>query len=562
MTSWRPYLWKECRQNLRMALASLGVFLGIALIPPMLLWGDRWYDDDIIMMVIQLGGPILAVLAGVHATGREQGTIERFWQSRPIDLTRWLASKYIVGLAILLGVCWIPLLIWMILVKTVSPADMPLAGSARAILVYSFIFMLVYSASFVLGQCVRGTLHAAILAIASMAMVYIIPLVVAPLSWSVVAILLVLTAGVAFPMGTNLPAQQIIALPLPQDIACYHMAAHGNDMLILVSSGPESGSGRGRKYGFVKAHIGEQTSTVGEPLWFAGPGQQQNSNYGVYDLAWSAPDPSLAYVLLRRSRLQDQTVVECTWTLCTIALDTDQSDPIVHRVELDPLLGTADTLPAISLRGSHLYVHEEYPKARLLTFSVADSGMPALIHSEDLQRRLGYDAPGLYRDSSEQYMVQLAPIADANESVRLEITSQLAPSYCVPAGPQRIVASAPESGSLGMKLIVAETGPMQDDALPLRPVAQQRTRTFERFLGLSYGGRLYYSNDLVCRLTGMLGVTVYDISRPDRIKRIGHYAAGEGFGTMVLLPDHRVVIAGERLHVLDLSEKVSAASTR
>ncbi len=143
---------------------------------------------------------------------------------------------------------------------------------AATLLVYGFILMLIYSESFVLGQCVRKILHAAILAVCVMAMIFLIPLVVAPLNWlsvetlqratdhsldaisfipfaaamtamsialvclagillkhnvqievggrtlgwSVVVILLVLAAGVAFPMGTNLPARQIIPLPTDQ----------------------------------------------------------------------------------------------------------------------------------------------------------------------------------------------------------------------------------------------------------------------------------------------------------------------------------------------------------
>ena len=139
-------------------------------------------------------------------------------------------------------------------------------------LTYGFILMLIYSESFVLGQCVRKMLHAAILAVCVMAMIFLIPLVVAPLNWlsvetaqravdhsldassfmpfaaamtamsiallclagillkrnvqievggrtlgwSVVVILLVLAAGVAFPMGTNLPARQIIPLSTDQ----------------------------------------------------------------------------------------------------------------------------------------------------------------------------------------------------------------------------------------------------------------------------------------------------------------------------------------------------------
>ncbi len=434
MTSWRPYLWKEIHQNLRLGLAAMGLFLGITLIPCLIQAiyskGHWWYSDDGIETILW-AGPIFAVIAGLRAMGREQGAIEGFWRSRPVNLQRWLIVKYLTGLAIVWLVCWISVLSPSPMMGMFFNATMRspyIADDVAMIVPHSFILMLIYSASFVLGQCVRNILHAAILAVGAMAMIFILPLVVAPLhwlsmeivrradtqsldarsfvsfaagmtamsiallwlagvllkrniqieingrtlGWSIVGILLVLVAGVAFPMGTNLPAQQVVSLPIDQRGDAYEMAADGNDVLVLLSSIPERGSSRERKYGLVRAHIGEQTSSMDAPIWFADPGQEQGLYYSVSDLMWSGGTSSPAYTLVARGViLPDGTFGGWSHELCTIALDSGEGDPVIHRVPLNPLLGTEGIWPTACVYRQRLYIHrQQYPKAQLLTFSL------------------------------------------------------------------------------------------------------------------------------------------------------------------------------------------------
>ena len=224
--------------------------------------------------------------------------------------------------------------------------------------VYSFILLLIYSVSFVLGQCVRGILHAAILAVGVMALIFVMPLVIAPLNWlsvelvqradvgvldlrsfiafaatmtalsiallglagilwkrnvqievdqrtlgwSVAAILLVLTAGIAFPMGTNLTAQQVISLPIDQEGVVHDMAADGNDVLILLCDrSPRETPG---------SAWSECISASGHRWWTSRSGlptreRSQLSTTECLDLAWPAEDRSLAYIAVRQSVLKD-----------------------------------------------------------------------------------------------------------------------------------------------------------------------------------------------------------------------------------------------------------------
>jgi len=156
MRSWSPYLWKELRQSLWLGLAAVGVFAGVPLLFVLIQvtrGNGEWYNNDALGMVL-LGGPVLAVVAGVCALGREQGAIERFWRSRPVNLYRWLLIKYLTGLAIVWLACLTPVLIEM-WGKLRTETVRRITEDAATLLVYGFILMLIYSESFVLGQCVR-----------------------------------------------------------------------------------------------------------------------------------------------------------------------------------------------------------------------------------------------------------------------------------------------------------------------------------------------------------------------------------------------------------------------
>ena len=371
------------------------------------------------------------------------------------------------------------------------------------------------------------------------------------LGWSVAAILLVLTAGIAFPMGTNLTAQQVISLPIVQEGVVYDMAADGNDVLILLCE-----SSPGRRLGLVRVHISERTSVADEPIWFADPGKE-SPYYNALDLVWPAEDRSLAYIAVRQSVLKDRTLKDPSSVLYTVALDGKQADPVVHRVELNPLWATQDGRQTACLHQQRLYIYsDEHRKERLLTFSLADPRAPSLVHSEDLTHRIGW----LFESSPQEYRVWLAPIPGLDDPTRLEITYELAADLWVHAGDDRILASDIRSGSFAPRLVLYEAGPTQDDVMPLHSIAQRRSAAFEGLLG-SWHGKLFYSAPLAYRLEGS-GVTVYRIGDSKLIERIGHYAAEGGFSAMVSLPGDRVVLAGKRLHVLDLSDKVSSSAAR
>jgi len=107
-----------------------------------------------------------------------------------------------------------------------------------------------------------------------------------------------------------------------------------------------------------------------------------------------------------------------------------------------------------------------------------------------------------------------------------------------------------------MQLVLFKTGPTQDNTISLDPVTHCSAGIIVNDSGVHPSG-LHYSDDLAYYFNHRTGATVYRIGKAAQIERIGHYVAGEDFSMMVAMPNHRVVIAGERLHVLDLSGKLS-----
>jgi hypothetical protein len=482
--------------------------------------------------------------------------------------------------------------------------------TASMALVYSLILLLIYSVSFVLGQCVRGVHYAGILAIGAVAIIFLVPMAVQPLNWlsidviqrasedtlsvfscvafaagmvaisavllglagvllkrgihvdvdqrtlcwSAVVVLLALVAGVTFPMRTNIPAQQVISLPVGEQGEVSDAAADGNDVLLLLADVLDRGGSRDRKYGLVRVHVGEQTSTVGGPVWFIDSTQERSLSYQA-DVAWSLENASLAYVVVKRIKPQDGgTDREETHALYTVALDAGQNDPVVQQIELDPVIGTFPRKLTGCVHQQRLYVYcDEYSGSRLLIFSLADPRAPSLARNDFLRYKIDW----LWRNASGHYEIPLLPIPDVDEATRLELTYELAANFWALPGDGLLLTSLTDPGSAAVRLVLFETGPAQNNAVPLHPIAQHQRAVLEGWLGSTSGG-LYHSDHLVYRFD-VAGVSVYQVRDSSRIERVGHYAADGGFTTMVSLPHNRVVLAGKRLHVLDLSEEPSSS---
>ena len=179
MNRFTAMLWKEWHEARPYLWIGLGLFLGVPAVKCVqdTFHANRHLDFAASMWVIPLGG-VLAVFVAVGVTTQDfRPRLADFWRSRPIHVTRWLAAKYAVALAVVLVACGLPLLIELALDRP----DDTVAGSVLAF--FPFYWTAIFSLAFLAGCVVGRPAHAATLGLAAMLLVYVAPIILPPLAW-------------------------------------------------------------------------------------------------------------------------------------------------------------------------------------------------------------------------------------------------------------------------------------------------------------------------------------------------------------------------------------------
>ena len=169
----RPYLW-----------IGLGLFLGLPLVglaEQALTTSSHHAELFATPWVVALGG-VLAVFVGVGVTTPDRRPkLEDFWRSRPIRVGPWLAVKYAVALAVVLACCGLPAVVQLAVNRHPDPAEL------AVLTFFPFFWTAIFSVAFLSGCLVARPSHAATLALAAMLLVYLLPVVLPPLSFMNVA---------------------------------------------------------------------------------------------------------------------------------------------------------------------------------------------------------------------------------------------------------------------------------------------------------------------------------------------------------------------------------------
>ena len=168
--------WKEWHETRPLLWIGLGVFFGLPIIGALeatLLMHKR-FELFASQWVFDLGA-VLAVFVAVNITCRDLETrLQDFWRSRPIRLSVFFAVKYIVGLAVVLLACVPPLAAELLFNRSKMPA-------ANAIIWMPFFLAACYSLGFAAGCIIRRMAHAAVVALAGVLLLYLLPVVLPPL---------------------------------------------------------------------------------------------------------------------------------------------------------------------------------------------------------------------------------------------------------------------------------------------------------------------------------------------------------------------------------------------
>jgi hypothetical protein len=170
--------WKEWNEVRVYLWIAMGVFVGLPVIggfEEVIFQHFRQFEIFASPWVVAFGG-VLAIFVAVGATCRDlSGPVEDFWRSRPVGIFQWLLVKYFVGLAVVLAACALPLALEL---------AFNVEKSAALLLIWlPFMWAALYSIGFLAGCLVRRTAHAAMLALATMLLVYFLPVILPPLEW-------------------------------------------------------------------------------------------------------------------------------------------------------------------------------------------------------------------------------------------------------------------------------------------------------------------------------------------------------------------------------------------
>ncbi|MGA2233067.1 MAG: hypothetical protein ABSH22_19365, partial [Tepidisphaeraceae bacterium] len=168
--------WKEWHEIRAFFWIAIGIFIGLPVIGGIEEFAQHGHFVLLASPWVFGCGAVLAVFVAVGAACRDfHSHLEDFWRSRPVSVTRWLLVKYAVGLGVVLLVCALPLVLEIVIDHDLSVVQL--------LSVVPFLWIAVFSISFLAGCLVRRPAHAAMLALAAMLLVYCLPTVLPPLAW-------------------------------------------------------------------------------------------------------------------------------------------------------------------------------------------------------------------------------------------------------------------------------------------------------------------------------------------------------------------------------------------
>jgi len=639
MRSGIALLWKEWREIRWFLVVGAAIFIGWPLLEAVGNYrlGRGFYSADMPEgMAFFLGGPF-AILVAVGVTCRDlKEEIMCFWQSRPVSIRRWAATKYLTGLAVVLVVLCVPLVMKIFVMR----AEHELGQLSGILTCHTFTVILIYSISFFAGCLIRTPVYAAIFSGALALLVYFLPILAPPLeSFSVFNIMMespirvvqlstleqgdpwiaekmrvvkipwandlalrynidllryiifalvgsfaaVVIAGIAvkrnwrlkvgqklmfwllggvgmflfltvvFQLRSNLECVRQIPLKPESEGRCFveAIACDGDKgVLLLQGQGREPNDVVGKAVCYslmtfdlsAKEFLSEEISLAKEQspmfLWFGNR------------VVWSARNSQWAY-LIKMSTSQEETLAKSSAMpkadraeLLTISLDVGAAG-VVDKLSLLPYLeDRAEFWCSLYMLDDTIYV---ITLDKLLIFDVGSDGKPVLRKVINGQFRIPSRAGRAVREQLRQstLFMRLVPVECLDTEERLKITVGLT-GYSTVASEGDIVVVA----DYDSPLTAYRLKEVRDDVATLEMVGFRRPTPLERFAG-AYPTQVFVRDGLAYVIGDFGGLSVYDVRRPQQIRRIGHYAVpNESLCAIVPLPDGNILVGGKKLHIV------------
>jgi hypothetical protein len=367
-----------------------------------------------------------------------------------------------------------------------------------------------------------------------------------------VGMLLFLT--VVFQLRSNLECVRQIPIKTTSEKG-FDVAAIASDgdkgVLLLHGRKPEYAEGEAMYYSLMTFDLSAKES-FGEEIVIP---QDLKSTVWWLDirgkLVWSAKRPQWTY-LIKTSRSKNETDGKTRVDkveLLTISLTKGGVMTVVDKLDILPYLGDRTTLwGSLYMLNSTIYASTE-DLDKLLIFDVGSDGKPVL--RKVINEQFGIH-DGIGRVTREQLResmlsMRLVPVEGLNTEERLKITVELATYHLMMASEGDIVIGIDYDSPLTVYRL-KEVG---DDVATLEMIGYHRPTPLERFVGphpmhvLVRDGLAYVVGP------GPGGLSVYDVRRPQQIRRIGHYAApNEWLQAIAPLPDGNILVGGSKLHIV------------
>jgi hypothetical protein len=584
--------WKEWHEIRAFFWIAIGIFIGLPVIGGIEEFAQHGHFVLLASPWVFGCGAVLAVFVAVGAACRDfHSHLEDFWRSRPVSVTRWLLVKYAVGLGVVLLVCALPLMLEIIVDHDVSVIFLLVA--------YPFLWIAVFSISFLAGCLVRRPAQAAMLALAAMLLVYCLPTVLPPLAW--LDIWSVTETRAYWDWNGSVVWDQLwdtIRAPKLLEFAG-GMLAIGAVALIsaLVAARRDwrLESGRKMMYGSVSCAVLIISSSAAYRLGTNLPILQQvdlpanegdvrqfefSGNHGYIVLLRNISQSSVEWVPRYTLHAVDLTSAGLQigpgeridapswgppWAArttqhpefeyeTTIGLDatptTDnhyylwvyESGRHVKSIQLPLQFETAAgerATPRPYAWDNRLFVYG----SRLLTFDITDPALPRLISQSDLELQVQHQ---YYFDGEEKVHIPLAELPDIPPAAKLDAAIS---GFFGGVFDGQTLCRAEGNAMVEYRLVA-----MTDTAASFRKVAEYDPTILERMFGFfnRYTGNALSDGLLYCG-QGYGGgtfnphITVFDTRGTNPLRVVGHFAAPGKEMMVCPLPDGRALVAGDKL---------------
>ena len=361
---------------------------------------------------------------------------------------------------------------------------------------------------------------------------------------------LVLWASAAFQLGNNLTGEKPISISPPGAVGWRDAAEavwdgdRGAMLLYTKEGGPPDPDRRWIsqkvRYSICSFDLSGGDLKLG-PEIPVGVGRRPNW-YGssLRRIVFSPVHPNRAYCLVYELALDAGSVSR--FALCTVALDAGGQNKIVHELDLLGYL-ESDTVshPQMYLFGRRIYVRT-ISGTLAIDLRDGDSTEVSEVIALTTGFRIGRGGPGDRGFSIES--LELLPAEGLSPRERLEVSLNLTSlGYPFAFEDDMLVIATAEH------LTTYRLTELDQSTACFQKIARLHATPLELIV-LNWPQRMILRDGLAYVLAG--GLYVYDVRDPEQPKRAGHYASpSESLLAISLLPDGRVLAAGQKIHILD-----------